>query len=557
MHSNTCFADDNSETGGERSDPTNSDTDDGTTVRPETAIATIQSPNTISPCNERDPAFVPPINTLPTEVLLLIFEYCHYLWRSTSIKKEREDSPAVWDRSVRSLMSLPCPEALSHVCSMWREIILSTPTIWVFLDLYTLCQSSQTFIERSSAFIPRTQNQDLVLRVRLRHEEDGSPSAADSLKEFCSSTAPRLRSLLVDNHAANDTTLFTSLIQTALPKATPGTLLNLFIKDYGARTNSSQEDNTEGLAGWELPTAELCGISQEALDSIVRPIKSLRLSGQFFPWTSPAYHGLVELHLLFIRPARGRRPFIQGHRLRDLLLASPELRILHINLNVTGEDGLLDLPPVPLNHLEELSLRGMSRGVYDVVLPLLAPGNKPLQFTYQTQQMENAPLYCPAVFSFLQRANVTSLYIIGRWSFGQQLSIDELLTSSPTNLQTLGLERLSILEFTPQAEQTEKFSQLSHLYIRKCAIDVDVFKQLLELLPVQVLKLHRPEFRGRLKGDDVEANREIASMIPIVKRVRSSRDMELWDSWEVEYEDPPEPMHSPNSWRNRVWSWLG
>ncbi|CAE6463480.1 unnamed protein product [Rhizoctonia solani] len=344
----------------------------------------------------------------------------------------------------------------------------------------------------------------------------------------------------ISSSAASTISLIYMTTITILPKLSPGTLLYLFIKDYGARTITNQENNVEGLAGWELPTPESCGVSQERLDSIVRPIKSLRLGGQFFPWTSPAYHGLVELHLLFTRPKCGHRPYIHAHRLRDMLLASPELRIFHINISVIGKIDLQDSSPVPLDNLEEFSLRGMSRGVYDVLLPLLAPGKKPLQFTFQTQQEVNPPLYCPTVISFLQRANVTSLYILGRTSFDQRLSIDELLAVSPSNLRTLGLEHLQIIDLAQTQDKRHKtLSQLSRLYIRKCAIDVDAFQQLVKLLPVRALKLHKPEIQGRLRANKVVANQEINSMVPVVKWVRSSRDMELWDAWEIEYDELP------------------
>ncbi|ELU39369.1 F-box-like domain-containing protein [Rhizoctonia solani AG-1 IA] len=471
--------------------------------------------------------FIPLVNTLPTEILICIFKYSHYLWWSTPIRKDQADSPAIWDRSIRNIMRLGCPENLSHVCTLWRQIVLSTPAMWSSLNILTLGRSPQTFLDRASAFVPRAQNQKISLCLALYHYETTFLPNIDELKDFFRFTSPRPRELLIDNYS-DDTAFFTSLIQTTISKATPGILHCLCVTNHCRRTQ--QGIGIEGTDDWELPTAESCGVSQQLLDSILRPITSLRLSNNFFPWSSPAYHGLVKLHLLFTRSKRGRKPHIHVDKLRDMLLASPALRVLHINIIVIGKDEINGLAPVPLNELEELSLDEMSRDVYDVVLPLLAPGTKPLQFTFQMQQEFNAPLYCTTVAAFLERTNVTSLYILGRSLFDQRLSVDELMTKSPGNIRTLGLEYLQILEAPiSEVENYEGLGQLSRLYMRKCVIDVDEFKKLAGLFRLQMLKLHKPEFRGRLKGNDAEARQEIMSIAPTVKWVRSTRGMDRWD----------------------------
>ncbi|CAE6533133.1 unnamed protein product [Rhizoctonia solani] len=482
----------------------------------------------------------PLINQLPTEILLRIFEFTHYLWRSTSTKKEREDSPAVWDRSIQNLMRLPYPDALSHVCTFWRELSLAYPPLWSQLELYTLGRSPQTFLNRCSTFLPRAQNRELQLIVRFRHCEQEPISDCDAMKAFCVSVSPRLRSFYIDNHALNDTAFASSIIQATLPHTTPGTLARLYIKDYGVRSIPNHDNNDDGLVGWRLPTAEDFGISQDVLDSIVRPIRFLQLRGQFFPWNSPAYHGLTELQLLCTRPKHGHRPLIKVSRLRKILLACPELRVFHININISNQVTSETLTTVPLNSLEELSLRGLSRNCYDILLPLLAPGQGALQFTFQTQHEAAAPLYCPTILSFLRRTNVTSLYILGRSTIDQSLDIEQLLTESPINLHTLGLERLGISEMEPtQIDRLKALPpiRLNRLYLRKCAIDINTFKKLAEFLPAQILKLHRPDFKGIPNEDEAQVRQETATIFPTVKWVRSSRDMELWNAWEVEYID--------------------
>ncbi|KAL5637708.1 hypothetical protein ACGC1H_002094 [Rhizoctonia solani] len=537
MSTGPCSVDSGPETGGTRSDSAISDAENDVDT---TLDFTPPSHEAASPLEETTVPPTPLINTLPTEILVRIFEFAQYLWRTTSTQKEREDSPAVWDRSIRGLMRLGYPETLSHVCSLWREIALSSSILWTQLELYTLGQSPQTFLDRCSTFVPRAQNRDLHLVVRFRHCEGEPLSDCDAIKAFCSSVSPRLRSLNIDNQALNDTSFATSIIKASLPRTTPGTLVRLFIKDYGARTIPNQTNNDAGLVGWELPSAEDLGITQDSLDSILRSVRTLQLRGQFFPWTSPAYHGLTELHLLCTRPKLGHRPFIHVSQLREMLLACPELRMLHININITGQDTSPALAPVPLDKLEELSLRGLPRGLYDILIPLLAPGPKPLQFTFQTEAETTAPIYCPTILSFFRRTNITSLYLLGRMSFDQCLNVDQLLTESPTNLRILGLERLRISE--PESSQLDDAKalppmQLSHLYLRKCPIDIDGLKKIANLVSAQVVKLHRPEFQSAFSGRETEARQEIASMFPAVKWVRSTRDMELWNAWELKYID--------------------
>ncbi|KAH7332735.1 hypothetical protein B0J17DRAFT_771518 [Rhizoctonia solani] len=480
------------------------------------------------------------INTLPAELLIRIFELAHYLWWKTFFKKERADWPAVWDRSIRKQMHLGHPEILTHVCSLWRQIIVSSSTLWSHIDIFTLGHSPQLSLRRSSAFVARAQKQALTLRVRLRHGMHEPVSECAGMCNFCSSIAPKLKTLRIDNNAPSESTsIFSSIIRASLPRATPGVLTKLDIKDHSVRSISNYGGNIDGLTGWALPTAENLGISQHSLDNIVCPIESLRLSGYFFPWTSPAYRGLVELHLLCTRPQYGHRPFIQVAQLREMLLACSKLRILHININIT-EDIQPPLSPVTLNELEELNLRGLKRSLYDLLLPLLFPGRKPLQLTFQTPRDEPTILYCPALLAFFRRTNVTSLYIVNRHTSHQLLPLDVLLVDSPTNIHTLGFERFKIpvLE-SSQLDHLKALPrmQLSYLCVRKCMFHMGVLEKMAQIFQPVVLKHHELEFEDTLDGEGARAREEMDRVFPAVKWVRSTRGMELWDTWELEYFD--------------------
>jgi hypothetical protein len=68
-------------------------------------------------------------------------------------------------------------------------------------------------------------------------------------------------------------------------------------------------------------------------------------------------------------------------------------------------------------------------------------------------------------------------------------------------------------------------------------IEIDALKDMAEMCPAQVLKLHEPEFQGAFNGERPVVRKKINSIFPTVKWVRSTRGMELWDTWEIEYFD--------------------
>ncbi|KAL5637787.1 hypothetical protein ACGC1H_002150 [Rhizoctonia solani] len=491
--------------------------------------------------NKNNGLIAPPINCLPIEILMRIFELADYLWWKTFFKKERADWPAVWDRSIRKQMRLGYPELLTHVCSLWRQIALSSSALWSHIDLFTLGHPPQLSLRRSSVFVTRAQSHTLVLRVRLRHGFYEPVSECTGMSDFCSSIGSKLNTLRIDNTTPSETTtLFSSIIRASLPHTTPGVLVKLDIEDHNVRTISNYGNNIDGLTGWAFPTSEDLGISQHLLDDIVHPIKTLRLNGRFFPWQSPAYCGLVELHLLCTRPQYGHRPSIQLAQLREILLACPGLRIFHINININEQSIQPALSPVPLHELEELNLRGFKRSLYELLLPLLLPGQRPLQLTFQTLRDEPTVLYCPTLLAFFRRTNVANLYIMNRHTDYQPLPLNILLTESLPKLHTLGLERFRIddLESSQSSHLTALPSlKLSHLYIRKCITDMGVLEKMAGILPAQLFKLHELVFEDMPDGTEARAREEINQMFPVVKWVRSTRGMELWDAWEVEYFD--------------------
>ncbi|KAL5637710.1 hypothetical protein ACGC1H_002096 [Rhizoctonia solani] len=481
----------------------------------------------------------PVINSLPTETLLHIFQLtCHSWWR-TPLKRNKGVEDLAWHEKFWSLMSLPYPEVLSHVCCRWRQIVLSSPALWSQIDMFNLEQSSEICLSRASALVSRAQNHHLMLKLTLRHGSD-HPHSNSTSESFCSLVGPRLKSLRIDNEAS-DTTIFSSVVRATISHAAPGILTDLTITDRYSRSILNLGDNSDGLAGWTLPSAEHFSMSQSLLDDVLRSIRILRLTGQFLPWASPAYQGLVDLRLLCTRPSHGHRPSIRVAQLREILLACPKLRAFHFGIKINGQMPQGVSSPVPLNDLEELDVKEMNISSYGDLFPLLAPGHQPFKLVCRVNPIGEPTVYCPALLAFFQRSQVTRLYVTNRFSIDcqQGFPLEDLLAHSPTTLLTLGLERFKIVELAAsRAEHTIEAQpplQLNCLCLRKCAITMNLLRELAKKLPAQLLKLHIPQFEDATIGTEAYARGEITSIFPIVKWVYSVSRMEQWDTWVTEY----------------------
>ncbi|KAL5637709.1 hypothetical protein ACGC1H_002095 [Rhizoctonia solani] len=472
----------------------------------------------------------PPINILPTEILLHIFHFARYLWWRTPMTKDKVEGNPTWDRSIQDLMSLPYPEVLSHVCSLWRQIVLSSPSLWSHIDIYTMGRLNQIPLSRSSAFLTRAQGHELSLRFIFCHNAHHSWSNLAATESFCSAVGPRLKSLQIENYAP-DTTVFSSIFEASLLHARPGVLTNLAIVEGTLRTG----DDSEGLAGWMPPSLEQFGMTRHSLDNILQSVQSLRLHSLSLPWTSPAYRGLIDLRLSFDYSYREYWPFIEAAQLREILLACPGLRTFHSCIRISRQNSQVTLPPVPLNNLEMLNIRDLSLKFYEEFLPLIAPGDKPLTLVCRTHLREEPIPYGPALQAFFQRSKVTRLYITNRIpiDYHEHFPLDQLFIHSPSTLHTLGLVRFKITEHIPYRDtciNNLPSVQLECLSLRQCTIVPGVLRDMAMKFPAQILKLQDIP-------DEAQILEEICSMFPVVKRVCPERSrIESWDTWGTDYD---------------------
>ncbi|QRW02434.1 carbohydrate esterase family 16 protein [Ceratobasidium sp. AG-Ba] len=166
---------------------------------------------------------------------------------------------------------------------------------------------------------------------------------------------------------------------------------------------------------------ELANAPVHQIEEFFSRISYLTLVNTPIPWTSRAYHGLVELD--FRSDVDG---FINIDDFAMALRASPRLRVLRLEqFHLDPNDGLSLCGSILLEHLEILFLRSIDTKTAERLLPLIQTGCKPLYMKWQPAY--RAPSFEPYIH-FLRRSRVTKLMIR---CFHKEVFPDALLTVLP------------------------------------------------------------------------------------------------------------------------------
>ncbi|KAF8551261.1 hypothetical protein OG21DRAFT_1418332, partial [Imleria badia] len=180
--------------------------------------------------------------------------------------------------------------SLSHVCKQWRQISLSTPSLWTFIQLSLPLSKSQ--LTRTCAWILRSRNRPLDIYMDFRDPDwdwdEASPilgsKAMESLMRFLVPHASRWHSieLLTDTWAP----IFTFLSCTAAIESTP-----LLQSIRLARCNAYfvAEGETFRPADLALPVAWFGG------GASLSHLCHVSLSGVHVDWAQSGLTGLREL----------------------------------------------------------------------------------------------------------------------------------------------------------------------------------------------------------------------------------------------------------------------
>lgn len=447
-----------------------------------------------------------PISVLPSAVLVHVF---HLILCTQPCALERPGYPnIIWKY----------PELILRVCSRWRQIALSSRSLWSHIDLAQSPRWGKLLLSSAKLFAGRAGESPLHVHVlhdaSIRERHHGT-----DLIKFCAFVAPRMRSLQLSMHF-DFTDLSHPILQSCFANCIPGTLTQLSLSGIGS--GNERYRFFEGPGNPETPQRRLFDRDVPQLEAVLLQVTALRLLDVYPYWTSKAYHGLVELRLL----TGSSGITIAEPYLVNMLASSPSLRVFHFNLAIT--DQILDnalLKPIRLESLEVLNLKTEHCGQVENLVRWVAPGLKPLHVSLKFHAGGSTYLLGDVFTKFYARSNITQLNLVG---IGCSLPLHSLILLLP-KLRTLSLRSFHLVESNPWSIDPPGLAcrppQLDAIHIRCCSIWVNEFRWIAKIHSIHTITVYNAEwvyFRsekgtyGMRGGRDMLEN-YLSGIAPVIK----------------------------------------
>ncbi|KAB5591566.1 hypothetical protein CTheo_4995 [Ceratobasidium theobromae] len=474
------------------------------------------------------------ITTLPPEIMTYIFRL---VYDTGTCDCDRVNFVGIHTRHCK----LKLPVCLSHVCSRWRHITLSSHSLWSHINITQSSSLSSSDVQwplaRAEAFATRSGCIPLHLHVQSTKNQSGVGDITFELTEFCKSVAFRVKSLKLTSHAAPKD--FNHLIlEPIFINCMAGTLTQLILARMEANNittpyfvmsrSSPVPPDTAGLG-------LLLDISHQKLEEILLAITTLRLNGVYFFWTSQAYYRLTELSLM-------GNNCITDFQLAGVLSSSPQLRVFHFGLPISRTSQSAHVQPkrVLLYDLEVFHLKLDSINQQAIVLQIMSLGKKPLQLSAYVPKCVSGLLFEDPLSKFLSRCNVTELHLDG--SIFWRPPLPRMLDRAP-GLESLVLsghlewkDSQSWLAPDCHAISRSLSYRLHTLHLTECIIDLDSFRELIEACPIRKVIIRTSMVPNTLADTKermvrAEAKEELVDIFPQIEFISDEvpPQVPLWD----------------------------
>ncbi|KAG8779457.1 RHO1 GDP-GTP exchange protein 2 [Ceratobasidium sp. 428] len=243
--------------------------------------------------------------------------------------------------------------------------------------------------------------------------------------------------------------------------------------------------------------ADLGGFPATQSDPILRSIIVLYLSDTLLPWTSTAYHSLVDLRLQFTENDKRE---ISTSQLAGILAASPGLTTLKFDyLTITSSDDWDAENVVRLAHLEVLCLWFLSYRSWVALVSVLSLSDclGSLEVGIRAQDsVSHFSKISHLVQDFLHGVRVKTLAIIGFEDDDPQYALS--LSATIPSLESLVLSDCNLLK--PRGDEVAGYeprinvdtpSRLPHLFLASSRFSLDNLKRIISVSGVETLHLDR------------------------------------------------------------------
>ncbi|KAG8689037.1 hypothetical protein FRC12_020737 [Ceratobasidium sp. 428] len=410
-----------------------------------------------------------PIHTLPPEILANIFlvmqkssGYCH------------------------QPNKLPPVQALAETSSYWRQVAINTPSLWADIKIST----AGSCYDNAALSLSRANGLPIHLSVSELSPNKGdvyrSWDESPKLPAFLTQACQRIHKLDI-NSSVIATSGIHIVMKHWLDHCSVGVTKSLKIK----KDDSAQSRSALPL-GWSFNLASI-----EHAEAVLESLSVLQLEAIFIPWTSAAYHNLIDLRLYFNWYHRVQ---ISASQLANILSSSPGLTTLKLEgLEITRSDSFDAVTLVSLVHLEVLYLGSLSHESLERLLSLVSLSNCLNALDVALDAPEATDTLRPLFHNIRTRSLVCSNLDFGigpQWALSLSsvvISLDSLVLQGFAHLSEAELQTTTLGHQTG-GDGVEPHEQdaprLPHLCMETCDVNLEGLKTIVSAYGVENLHLN-------------------------------------------------------------------